>query len=80
MSVRIVSPAEDSRVRNIVRKEIAQLVNAIRSHPRLLSESVQAMGGDDADGNVRTGIAIITMSMATSNSVVSGHLCGSSHS
>jgi hypothetical protein len=57
MSVRIVSPAEDSRIRDIVRKDIAQPVNAIRSRPRLLSVSVQAMDRDDADGNVRTGIA-----------------------
>jgi len=57
ISFRIVSPAEDSRIRNIVLKEIAQPVNVIRSLPRLLSVSIQAMDGDDADGNVRTSFA-----------------------
>ena len=55
LGVRIVSPAEDSGVRDIARKEIAEPVGAIRGRPGLVLVSVQAMDGDDAEGNIRTG-------------------------
>jgi hypothetical protein len=40
MSVRIVPPAEDSRVKDIVRKEVAEPVGAIRGRPSLVLVSV----------------------------------------
>jgi hypothetical protein len=53
MGVRIVPPAEDSGVRDIVWKEVAEPVGSIRVRPGLVLVSVQAMDGDDAEGNVR---------------------------
>jgi len=57
MGVRIVPPAEDSGVRDIVRKEVAEPMGAIRGRPGLVLVSVQAMDGDNAEGNVRTSSA-----------------------
>jgi hypothetical protein len=45
--VRIVAPAEDARVRDVVWEEVAQPVDAAARCPRLLAVSVQAMDGDD---------------------------------
>jgi len=53
ISVRIVPPAEDSRVRDIVREEIAEPVSAIRGRPSCVLVSVQPMDGDDTEGDVR---------------------------
>lgn len=52
VGIRIVTPAEDAGVRNIIWEEIAVPVDAVRSRPCLVSMPVQAMDGDDAD-NVR---------------------------
>jgi hypothetical protein len=49
MGVCIVPPAEDSGVRDIVWKEIAEPVGSIRGRPGLFLVSVQAMDGDDAE-------------------------------
>jgi hypothetical protein len=57
MGVRIVPPAEDSGVRDIVWEEIAEPVGSIRGRPGLFLVSVQAMDGDDAKGTVRTSSA-----------------------
>jgi hypothetical protein len=57
MSVRIVSPTEDSRVRNIAWKKVAEPMYAIRGRPRLVTVSIQPMDGNDTKGNVRTHIA-----------------------
>ena len=57
MSVRIIPPAEDSRVRDIVRKEITEPMYAVRGRPSLITVSIQPMDGDDTEGNVRTHIA-----------------------
>jgi hypothetical protein len=47
MCVRIVAPAEDARVGEVVREEVAQPIDAAACCPRLLAVSVQAMDGDD---------------------------------
>jgi hypothetical protein len=43
----IVAPAEYARVREVVREEVAQPVDAAARRPCLLAMSVQAMDGDD---------------------------------
>jgi len=48
MRVRIVSPAEDARVRDISREEIAEPVHAVRRRPGLVAVSVQAMDSYNA--------------------------------
>jgi hypothetical protein len=45
--VRIVALAKDARVREVVREEVAQPVDAAARCPRLLAMSVQAINGDD---------------------------------
>lgn len=40
VSIRVVSPAEDPRIKDIVRKEITGPVFAVRSRPSLISVSV----------------------------------------
>lgn len=57
MGVCIVPPAEDSRIGDVVRKEVSKPVDAVRGRPGLVTVSVQAMDGDNAAGDVRTGIA-----------------------
>lgn len=47
VSIRIVAPAEDARIRDIVREEIAEPVDAVRRRPSLVSVSIQPMDGDD---------------------------------
>jgi hypothetical protein len=47
MSICIVSPADDARIRDIVWKEVAKPVNAICSRPGLVSVSIQPMNDDD---------------------------------
>jgi hypothetical protein len=46
--VRIVSPAEYARARQLAWEEVAQPVDAVVRRPCLLAVSVQAMHGDDA--------------------------------
>jgi hypothetical protein len=53
VGVGIVTPTEDSRIGDIVREEIAEPMDAIRGRPCLLSMAIQAMDGDDTDGDVR---------------------------
>jgi hypothetical protein len=48
MCIRIVAPAEYACVRQVVREEVAQPVDAVARRPRLLVVSVQTMDGDDA--------------------------------
>ena len=48
MRVRIISPAEDARVQDIGREEIAEPVHAVRRRPSLVTVSVQAMDGYNA--------------------------------
>ena len=43
----VVAPAKDACIWNIVRKEIAEPVFAVRSYPSLISVSVQAMDSDN---------------------------------
>lgn len=62
MGVRIVPPTEDSGVRDIVRKEIAKPVDAIRGRPGLVLVSIQAVDGDDAL-DVRADIAVCETSL-----------------
>src|SRR5579871_4449042 len=45
MRVRIISPAEDARVRDIGWEEITEPVYAVRRRPSLVAVSVQAMDG-----------------------------------
>jgi hypothetical protein len=53
MSVRIVSPAEDARVWDIVWKEVAKPVDTICGRPGLVLVSVQPMNDDDtAEGQM----------------------------
>jgi hypothetical protein len=47
MRVCIVAPTEYARVRQVLREEVAQPVNAAARCPRLLAVSVQAMDSDD---------------------------------
>ena len=47
MGVGVVAPAEDADVRNIVRQEITEPVDAITSGPGLVAVAVEAMDGDD---------------------------------
>jgi hypothetical protein len=49
MSVRIGPPAQDAGGRDVIWKEIAKLVNAVRSRLCFVSISVHAMDGDDAE-------------------------------
>ena len=53
MSVSVMPPAEETCVRDIIRKEIAKLEFAIHSWSRLLSLSVQAVDRDNA-GDIST--------------------------
>jgi hypothetical protein len=46
--VRIVAPAEYARVREIMREEVAQPVDAVVRRPCLLAVSVQAVHSDNA--------------------------------
>ena len=49
--VRVVAPAEYARVREVVREEVAQPVDAVAAvvrRPRLLAVPVQAVDRDDA--------------------------------
>jgi hypothetical protein len=52
--VRVVAPAEDARVWEVVREEVAQPVDAAARCPRLLAMSVQAMNRD----NTAIGLAV----------------------
>lgn len=47
ISIRIISPAEDARVRDLARKEIAEPVDTFRGRPSLVSMSVQSMNNDN---------------------------------
>jgi hypothetical protein len=47
MRVCIVAPTEYARVRQVLREEVAQPVDAAARRPRLLAVSVQAMDSDD---------------------------------
>jgi len=49
VGVRIVPPAENAGVGDVVWKEIAEPVDGFRRRPRLVSMAVQAVNGDDAD-------------------------------
>jgi hypothetical protein len=55
VSIRIVSPAENTGVRKVGRKEIAEPVDAVRGRPRFVSVAVQAVDGDDAGECQRKG-------------------------
>ena len=59
MSIRIVTPAEDAGVGDIIRKEISKPVDSICGCPSLLSMSIQAMDGNDTDGDVRLGTSVM---------------------
>jgi hypothetical protein len=48
MCIRIVAPAKYARVRQVVRKEVAQPVDAVARRPCLFVVSVQTMDSDDA--------------------------------
>jgi hypothetical protein len=48
MCVRIVAPAEYARVRQVVREEVAQPVDAVSRCPCLLAVTVEAVDSDDA--------------------------------
>jgi hypothetical protein len=48
MRVRIVSPAEDARIWDIVREEIVEPVDTVRCRPSLVAVSVQTVDGNDA--------------------------------
>lgn len=47
--VRIVPPAEDTRVRDVGREEIAEPVGVVRRRPRLVAMSIQSVDGDNAN-------------------------------
>jgi hypothetical protein len=49
VSIRIVSPAEDPRMGEVIREEIAEPVLAIRGSPSLVAVSVQAVHGNNAE-------------------------------
>jgi hypothetical protein len=53
MGVCIVISAQDAGVRDVIWKEIAEPVHIIRGRPRLVTVSIQAVDGDNAEGNVR---------------------------
>jgi hypothetical protein len=46
--VSVVAPAEYARVRQIVREQVAQPVNAVGCCPRLVAVSIEAVHSDDA--------------------------------
>jgi hypothetical protein len=48
MRVGVVAPAEYARVRQVVREKVAQPVDAVARHPRLLIVSVEAVYSGDA--------------------------------
>lgn len=56
VGTRIVSPAEGPGIRDVVRKEVAEPVDAVRRRPSLVSVSVQPMDGDNT-GSVRASSA-----------------------
>jgi hypothetical protein len=47
MYVRVVAPTKHTRVRQVVREEVAQPADAIARCPRLLAVAVEAMHGND---------------------------------
>jgi hypothetical protein len=47
--VRIVPPAEDARIRDVGREEIAEPVDVVRRRPRLVAMSIQSVDGDNAN-------------------------------
>lgn len=47
MSIRIISPGEDARIRDIVWKEIAEPMDSVRGRPGLVLVSVQPMNNDN---------------------------------
>jgi hypothetical protein len=54
VSIRIISPGKDAGIRDIVREEIAEPMDAVRGSPSLVAVSVQAMDSNNA-GSIRTG-------------------------
>ncbi len=48
VGVGVIAPAEDASVRNVVRQEIAEPVDAIFRGPGLVAVAVEAMHGNDA--------------------------------
>lgn len=53
MSVRIVSPAEDARIRDVAREEVAEPMDVVRRCPSLVAVSIQPMDGDNTTNNQR---------------------------
>lgn len=49
MRVGIVTPAEDACVRQIVREQVVQPVNAVACCPRLIAVSIEAVHSNDAE-------------------------------
>jgi hypothetical protein len=49
VSIRIVSPAQDTGLRKVGRKVIAEPVDAVRGRPRFVSMPVQAVDGDNTE-------------------------------
>lgn len=71
VSVRIVAPAEDTRIGNIVREEIAEPVDAVRGGPSFVLMSVQAMNGHNtsiSQRSYRSGYALAYSTMGQSPS------------
>lgn len=48
MSVRIVSPAKDARVRDVLGKEVAEPVCVVCRSPGPIAMAIQAMDGNNA--------------------------------
>ena len=48
MSIRIIAPAENPSIRNIVWEEISQPEDVVRCGPSLFAMSIQSMYGNDA--------------------------------
>lgn len=53
MSVRIVSPAEDARIWDVAREEVAEPMDVVRRCPRLIAVPIQPMDGDNTANNQR---------------------------
>ena len=49
VSIRIVPPAKDAGIRDVVWEEIVEPVDAVRSRPSLVLMAVQAMDSDDTE-------------------------------
>ena len=56
VSIRIVSPAEDPRIKEVIREEIAEPVFAVRGRPSLVLVSVEAVDCNNTRTNSQSSV------------------------